>query len=71
MATGSFCVMHWGSSGGNRLCCVRMYLDHNDLLLLLRRWDAFGFVLEILRMQQGHPGLHPSKYAEVDEQYRE
>ncbi|PNW74962.1 hypothetical protein CHLRE_12g502450v5 [Chlamydomonas reinhardtii] len=35
------------------------------------KWDAFGFVLEILRMQQGHPGLHPSKYAEVDEQYRD
>ncbi|KAG2491520.1 hypothetical protein HYH03_010096 [Edaphochlamys debaryana] len=34
------------------------------------RWDAFEFILEILRMQQSYPGLDPAKYAETDEQYR-
>ncbi|KAG2491598.1 hypothetical protein HYH03_010164 [Edaphochlamys debaryana] len=34
------------------------------------RWDAFEFILEILRMQQTYADLDPAKYAETDEQYR-
>ncbi|GIL98165.1 hypothetical protein Vretimale_3596, partial [Volvox reticuliferus] len=34
------------------------------------RWDAFEFILEILRMQQTYPGLDPKKYAASDAQFR-
>ncbi|KXZ52297.1 hypothetical protein GPECTOR_10g929 [Gonium pectorale] len=34
------------------------------------RWDAFEFILEVLRMRVEHPGLDPARYASVDERFR-